>query len=159
LSQEVESVDVFVFSSENITNIWAGYGAGTWAVSSGESTVVKSKRTKSARLIPGSLGILYCAPWKAFTMPFVTTTIPDVERVERDIWHGEWILPFKFRSLGNPMKRVNSGDTYEIMDGIKRRKINNFSNYLNVQSNFDFQPSRIDKSDWAKLVERLAVDA
>ncbi|MGN6772290.1 MAG: hypothetical protein ACTHJQ_20930 [Rhizobiaceae bacterium] len=154
MAQEVE---VFVFSSENITNIWAGYGSSTWAVSRGDTS--SAKLTKSERLVPGSLGILYCIPWKAFTVPFVTTTAPDKNAVERDIWNGEWILPFRFAPLGNPRSKIAGADLYRTLSGMKLKNINNYSNYLHVQSNFDFQPSKIDSQDWATLVGSLTPHA
>jgi hypothetical protein len=159
VANETETVEVFVFSSDSITNIWAGYGSSTWAVSRGDEASAKAKATKSARLLPGSLGVLYCKPWKAFTVPFVTTTKPDKEKIEREIWHGEWMLPFGFKALGDPRMRITGDETYELLEGMKVRKINNFATYLNVQSNFDFQPSRIDRADWATLVERLVENA
>lgn len=146
-------VDVYVFSSDSITNIWAGYGARTWAVSSGANPRRKAKLAEGLDL--GSLGLLYCVPWRSFTVPFVTTTKPDKERIEPEIWQGDWILPFRFQPLSTPRKRVVGTDLYDLLPGLKSKGINNFSHYLSVQSNFDFQPSRIAAQDWAKLIDIL----
>lgn len=148
-----EEIDVYVFSSDTITNIWAGYGASTWAVSRGGTA--PAKVTKSARLTPGSFGILYCVPWQAFTVPFVTTTLPDTQNSETEIWSDEWLLPFRFRPLGSPRRRVAGKDLYNTLPAMKAKGITNFSHYLNVQSNFDFQPSKVAAEDWRTLIENL----
>jgi hypothetical protein len=148
-------VEVFVFSSDSITNIWAGYGARTWAVRAGESSATKAKITKSARFMPGSFGLLYCKPWKAFTVPFVSITSPNIQRSEKEIWHDEWILPFAFSPLSSPKDRLMGDELYEILEGVG----NNYSNYLSVQGNFDFQPSSILKKDWELIIRKLSSDA
>ena len=152
-----DELNVFVFSSDSITNIWAGYGAATWAVSQGTTT--PAKRTKSGNMQPGSLGILYCVPWQAFTVPFVTTTVPDKDAIETDIWNGEWILPFQFKALASPRRRIDGKALRSLLPGMERKDISNFSHYLHVQSNFDFQPSKIGNDDWSTLVDRLVANA
>lgn len=147
-------VGVFVFSSKSITNIWAGYGAQTWAVAIGSDQTNKGKRTKAAKMPIGSFGLLYCEPWAAFTVPFVTCTRPDQEGTEAEIWDKAWMLPFQFRPLGSPRKRL-AGHDLLALPGAKERQVANFSNYLNVQGNFAFQTSKIDLRDWEYILERL----
>lgn len=155
MSEAASKVDVFVFSSDSITNIWAGYGAHTWAVRSGGIKNTKAKITKSGRFKPGSFGILYCKPWKAFTVPFVSITEPDKERVEKEIWHDDWILPFKFAPLSDPRRKILGADLYSTLQGVG----SNFSNYLSVQGNFDFQPSPILLCDWETIIQKLSTNA
>ncbi|MFK0275185.1 hypothetical protein ACIQUG_15985 [Ensifer sp. NPDC090286] len=148
------SINVYVFSSKSITNIWAGYGASTWAVALGSEATNKGKITKSQKMPVGSFGILYCEPWKAFTVPFVTCSTPDQNRTEGEIWAENWMLPFKFRALGNPRKKFLGSDVLSL-PGAAAKQITNYSNYLTVQGNFAFQPSTVDARDWETLVTRL----
>ncbi|WP_202323271.1 hypothetical protein [Mesorhizobium sp. 113-3-9] len=155
MSSTDPKVDVFVFSSDSITNIWAGYGARTWAVRAGDSAGTKAKITKSSRFVPGSFGLLYCKPWKAFTVPFVSTTAPDTQRVEKEIWHDDWILPFAFAPLSSPKDSLIGNDLYDLLEGVG----SNYSNYLSVQGNFDFQPSSILRKDWELIIRKLSPNA
>lgn len=147
-------VSVYVFSSKNITNIWAGYGAETWAVAIGSEATNKGKKTKAAKMPVGSFGLLYCEPWKAFTVPFVTCSEADPLNHESEIWEGQWMLPFRFRALGSPRKRI-AGQEILNLSGAKERGTTNYANYLTVQGNFAFQASNIDHRDWHALVSQL----
>jgi hypothetical protein len=51
-------LELFLFTSKNVTNIWSGIGAGLWAVS---ETDMEVRITKSKRMRVGSLGLLYCS--------------------------------------------------------------------------------------------------
>ncbi len=63
---------LYSFASENLTNIWAGIGAGMWAVGeSDNSAFVKGRITKAARMSIGAFGILYCNETGSLTVPFV----------------------------------------------------------------------------------------
>ncbi|MCM2440916.1 hypothetical protein HGO34_14445 [Agrobacterium vitis] len=149
-------VNIYVFSSKSITNIWAGYGAQTWAVSIGEDASNNAgKKTKSKRMTVGSFGILYCEPWKAFTVPFVTISAPDLDKNEEEIWDGTWMLPFRFKALGNPKSRMPGSDISKL-PGAAREGITNYSHYLKVQGNLAFTTSAIDAEDWEYIIRELA---
>ena len=79
-------IDVFVFSSNNLTNIWAGVGAGLWAVAEQQKRKVGGAREKAQSLKIGSLGVLYCSKIKSFTTPFVVFSRPDLEGVIKNVW-------------------------------------------------------------------------
>lgn len=147
-------VSVYVFSSKSITNIWAGYGAQTWAVAIGSDTTNKGKATKAGKMPVGSFGILYCEPWKSFTVPFVTCTVPDPTRNEEEIWTDKWMLPFRFKPLANPRNRI-AGNEILSLPGAQARKISNYANYLTVQGNFAFQASIVDARDWQLIISKL----
>ncbi|MBF9029686.1 hypothetical protein HKCCE3408_04695 [Rhodobacterales bacterium HKCCE3408] len=147
------NVAVFVFASNNITNIWAGYGARRWAVS-GEGEMISAKKTKASKVTAGSFGLLYCTPWKSFTVPFVISTPPEIESVEGEIWEGEWIIPFTIIPLGSPRKRMHN-DRIRDLPGFRDRGLTNVSHYLSVQGNFAFQPSTVSSDDWAAILKEL----
>jgi hypothetical protein len=72
---------LYSFASENLTNIWAGIGAGVWAVSESENpTFVKGRITKAARMPIGAVGILYCNETGSLTVPFVVYSRADADR-------------------------------------------------------------------------------
>lgn len=64
-------MELFSFASNNLVNIWAGIGAGLWAVAETSSSDMKARITKSRRMTIGSLGILYCNETHSFTTPFL----------------------------------------------------------------------------------------
>ena len=59
-------MELFVFSSKNLTNIWAGIGARKWAVSQDQAANT-GVTTKAKALRVGSLGILYCVETQSLT--------------------------------------------------------------------------------------------
>ena len=88
-------MEVFVFSSNNLTNMWAGVGAKRWAVSmklaKNKGTITKSKKIKI-----GSIGLLYCSETGELTTPFLITSLPEAKyfnnrymggRVGTSIWN------------------------------------------------------------------------
>jgi len=100
-------IDVFVFSSNNLTNIWAGVGAGLWAVAEQQKRKVGGAREKAQFLQIGSLGVLYCSKNKSFTTPFVVFSRPDLEGVVKNVWDDQWVLPFHIHPLGTPRRLLH----------------------------------------------------
>ena len=145
------TVPVYVFSSNSMTNIWAGYGARRWAVADVKQETV----TKAAGMKIGSQGILYCSHEgrQGFTMPFVTVSEPDPSSTEKYIWSGEWVLPFSIRPLGSPDAFVPKGDLAMGLSGIPKGK--NWSHYLHVQGLTKFVPSSLSQSDWEWFLRKL----
>jgi hypothetical protein len=47
-------LELFLFTSKNVTNIWAGIGAGRWGVSETSPTDMEARITKSKRMRVGS---------------------------------------------------------------------------------------------------------
>jgi hypothetical protein len=84
-----------------MTNIWAGIGAGVWAVSKADSPQTEeARKTRSLRMTQGSYGLLYCSATKTFTTPFKV-------RYEAK-WTSEKIFGLKnggFRSASNLLAR------------------------------------------------------
>lgn len=67
-------MNIYIFSSNTLTNIWAGIGANLWAVHKYERLEFKSRAPK----IPiGSLGLLYCVETQSFTTPFIIKSTPE----------------------------------------------------------------------------------
>ena len=153
MTSGVIRMQIYVFSSNNLTNIWAGVGAGMWAVS---LKLAKSKGTitKSQNLRIGSLGILYCSGTQEFTTPFLVKTVPQ-KRVEiADIWSEKWSLPFEISTLGSPTKRLSRDIVAHELPSVKTTG-KHWNKILYVQPNFSFQPSDISTEDWAFLFGRL----
>lgn len=85
---EVAVIDVYVFSSTNLTNIWAGIGAHRWAVAPRQGDNA-SIQTKAKNLPVGALGVLYCVEKHSFTPPFLVTSKPDMTALVADVWQPE----------------------------------------------------------------------
>ena len=91
---------IYAFASTNLTNIWAGIGAGLWAVSNSLNEGTNKRRRTLAQKMPiGSFGVLYCSEIHSFTSPFVVYSKPDESRIETNVWKGEWVLPFSIKPL------------------------------------------------------------
>jgi|SRR5437899_3248556 len=146
-------MQLFAFSSNNLTNIWAGVGAGLWAVSKklGENP---GTITKAERMRIGSLGILYCSETQELTTPFVVKTIPQRDVVISHVWADEWGLPFGISPLGSPLKRLSKNVLAKELPSV-RTSGKHWNKILYVQPNFAFQPSEISAEDWAYLYAAL----
>src|SRR5579863_5307005 len=103
-------MELFCFASKNLTNIWAGVGAGLWAVAETSATDMKARTTKARRLKVGSAGLLYCNEIHSFTTPFLAYSAPDPETIVSDIWPEKWRLPFRIHPLGTPARRLHMDD-------------------------------------------------
>jgi hypothetical protein len=153
-------MEIFVFSSKNLTNIWAGIGAKLWAVAQRDDSASASGRaTKSQNMRVGSLGILYCVETHALTTPFIVYSKPDSERIVADVWPERWVLPFRILPLGNPERQLSSAEAKRILPIFKKSGETSFGNIFFVQAVTAFSPTRIDIADWEILIERLAASA
>ncbi len=148
---------IFVFSSKNLTNIWAGIGAGLWAVSKSEDQGFhKTRVTKAKNMKIGALGILYCAETQGLTTPFVVYSKADTQAVIGNIWPEEWVLPFKIHPLGTPNKQFPKDAVMEELPTLRALNHRNFGHALPIQATTVFSPSKLVDQDWEVLVSRLA---
>lgn len=145
---------LYSFASENLTNIWAGIGAGLWAVGESEnSTFVKGRITKASRMPVGAFGILYCNETGSLTVPFVVYSKADVDRVETEVWSKAWVLPFAIKALGTPRRQIARDHAKQIIPSLKDKS---FEKLFLVQGQFAFQSTEVTDEDWAILIQELA---
>jgi hypothetical protein len=145
---------LYSFASENLTNIWAGIGAGMWAVGESEnSTFVKGRITKAARMPIGAFGILYCNETGSLTVPFVVYSKANPDRTETDVWSKVWVLPFDIKPLGNPRRQLTRDRAKKVLPSLKE---NSFEKLFLVQGQFAFQATEVTDEDWAVLIQELA---
>jgi hypothetical protein len=150
-------VAIFVFSSKDLTNIWAGIGAGLWAVSrSPDAATHQGRVTKAKNMRVGSFGILYCSATQSLTTPFIVFSSPDPKAVINNIWKGEWVLPFKIHPLGTPTKSLSKNEAMKVLPTLRTSGKNNIGHVINVQAITAFSPSRLIDQDWEVLIGRLA---
>jgi hypothetical protein len=149
-------MSIFVFSSKNLTNIWAGIGAGLWAVSKSDTPTHQGRITKSKSMKIGSFGILYCNETQSLTTPFIVFSRPDPELTVKDVWPEEWVLPFKIRALGTPRRQLYKDKAMQVLPTLRASKQTNFGHALPVQAITAFSPSPLSESDWEILIEHLA---
>lgn len=147
-------MDLFVFSSKNLTNIWAGVGARRWAVSL-EQAEMSGARTKARGLPIGALGILYCVETQSLTTPFLVASAPDERTTVRDVWSEEWHLPFDIHPLGSPHRQMAKADIAQLPAVIASGR--QWNNVILTQGQFVFQPTILGRDDWEILFARLAV--
>jgi hypothetical protein len=147
-------MDLFVFSSKNLTNIWAGVGARRWAVSL-EQAEMPGARTKAHGLRIGALGILYCVETQSLTTPFLVSSAPDEHATVSDVWPEEWHLPFGIHPLGSPYRQMGKGDIAQLPVVVESGR--QWNTVIRTQGQFVFQATVIGADDWATLFSRLAV--
>jgi|SRR5665213_194067 len=148
---------IFVFSSKNLTNIWAGIGAGLWAVSkSAEQSTNQGRLTKSKNMKIGSFGILYCTETQSLTTPFIVFSRPDPDALVKNVWPEEWVLPFKIHPLGTPAKQLGKDEAMQALPTLRASGQTNFGHALPVQAITVFSPSPLQDADWEILIKRLA---
>ncbi|CAD5286397.1 MULTISPECIES: hypothetical protein [unclassified Bosea (in: a-proteobacteria)] len=145
---------LYSFASDNLTNIWAGIGAGLWAVGeSDDSTFVKGRITKADRMPIGAFGILYCNETRSLTVPFVVYSKADPERTESQVWSKSWVLPFLIKPLGTPRRQLSRDRAREILLSLSGKR---FESLFLVQGQFAFQATDVADEDWAVLIRELA---
>ena len=147
-------MDLFVFSSTNLTNIWAGVGARQWAVSL-EQADMPGARTKARGLPIGALGILYCVETQSLTTPFLVSSSPDQDATVRNVWPEEWYLPFDIHPLGSPHRQLGKANIAQLPVVVASGR--QWNNVVRTQGQFAFQPTTIAADDWAVLFSRLVV--
>lgn len=142
-------MNIYVFTSSSLTNIWAGIGART-AAQAGMSGAA----TKATNLRIGSLGLLYCSETQVVTTPFVVTSKPDTAATVDDVWADVWHFPFHIEPLGSP-RRVLHKDALAVHLPSVATLARQWHNILHIAPNFAFQPSEISEADWEYLYSNL----
>ncbi len=144
---------IYVFSSSDLTNIWAGVGARKWAVSQALAANAGTV-TKAASLQIGALGLIYCSGTQEFTTPFIVSSQPQSGVTVTNIWPQPWELPFGIVPLGSPDKRLHKSMVASSMPSASAPGAQ-WNHILYVQPNFSFQPSHVTDADWAYLFGQL----
>lgn len=142
-----DELDLYVFASSTMSNIYSSVGACKWAVPKQENIKPRAKR-----ILEGSMGIMYCVETKEFTTPFIIKSVPKDE-LEANIWPEEWSQPFEIIPLGNPKKTIHK-DNLDILPSV-RNTDKSWRLILNVSPATTFLPQKITKEDWAILIRNL----
>lgn len=145
--------NLYAFSSESVTNIWAGVGAELWAVPNKPNASV---RGKAAKIPIPSFGVLYAGAQQSLTTPFVFVERRDPSRIEKEVWHGDWALPFRIKPLGTPRKMLSATDAKLIMPSFTRLTTQNFGKVFRVSGSYAFNRCDVEQADWEILLDRLA---
>lgn len=150
-------MNLYIFSSLNLTNIWAGIGARQWAISVQQAQNVGGAVLKSAHMGIGSLGLVYCSGTQTFTTPFLVASKPNPDVVVSDIWPEPWTLAFRVLPLGTPRKQLHKDDVKATLPSL-RDSSRRWNHLLHVTPTTVFVPSEIEQSDWEALMIHLADD-
>ena len=148
---------IFAFPSAKLSKIWAGVGAGRWAVSKSTHDAVNKRRATLAAEMPiGSFGILYLSG-HGYTTPFVIISEPNFIDPESKVWPEDWHLAFNIKPLGNPSKILSRKDALAQLPSMKRRNLTNVDDLIYTKGVQTFVPSEIGEDDWSILIKELAV--
>ena len=147
-------IDIYAFSSANLTNIWAGVGAHLWAVSL-EQARNASIRGKARNLPVGGVGIFYCVEDKALTTPFLIRSKPDLDTEITHVWPERWALSFRIVPLGSPEKRVPVSELRSKLPSLARTT-SAWNSLFHISPLTVFAASKVSEDDWAVLIQELA---
>lgn len=145
-------IKLYVFSSKTLNNIWAGIGAGKWAV---QLCNIPNLKEKAMNMPLGSLGLFYCSESKEFTTPFIVTKKVEDKRI-KNIWPEEWMFPFGIKVFGNPDKGIhkNNINILPVVSKSSRR----WNHVMGISPIEVFVPIEISGEDWKILIEELLVE-
>jgi hypothetical protein len=147
-------MNVYVFSSSNLTNIWAGIGARLWGVSAQQASMAATP-TKAASMPVGALGLLYCVETQSFTTPFLVRTQPQQGTTISHVWPEPWQLPFGIVPLGSPNRQLHKDAVTRQLPTI----VNGggpWHHLLHIQPTTVFVPSVLSDADWTEFIQALA---
>lgn len=147
-------MNIYVFSSTNLTNIWAGVGAKMWAVSVAQGTNA-SILAKARSMKVGAFGLIYCVETQSLTTPFVTRSEPDLQAEIRNVWPEPWRLPFRIMPLGTPDRQVSKDRLAEMLPAL-RTSGRHWHHLFLIAPTTAFAASVVDDGDWDLLVRQLA---
>ncbi|TPK74784.1 hypothetical protein FJ930_07220 [Mesorhizobium sp. B2-4-15] len=142
--------DVYVFTSANLTNLWAGVGAGYWAVSAkqaGNSSI----RGKAKSLPTGAFGLFYCVEAKALTTPFIVTSKPNDNVIIRHVWEHEWHLPFTIVPLSDPRLILRIDELGTLLPSL-RGASKTWNDLFHISPITVFAPSKLSEKDWEIII-------
>jgi hypothetical protein len=149
-------MDLYVFSSRTVTNVWAALGARMWAISKAAASS-KGPRARAARFPIGSIGVLYVSGKKNefLTTPFVVCTRPQPSQEVGDVWPESWACPFQIHPLGTPRRRLPIREAIDLLP-VLRGHGQDWHHVLRVGPVEVFSPAVITAEDWGLLLDRLA---
>lgn len=145
-------MEVFTFSAANLTNIWAGVGSHSWAVSP-EQAANASIQGKARKFQVGCLGIFYCVSSKSLTTPFLVSSPPRPNEVVTNVWPEQWALPFGIVPMGSPHRQLPVSSLATKLPGLAGSQA--WSSLFHVSPITGFAPSQLTPEDWAVLVHEL----
>ena len=146
---------LYAFASNNLTNIWAGIGAGMWAVAASEDPgFTKTRIGKAAKMPVGAFGLLYCTETRSFTVPFVVYSKARDDKI-KNVWPEEWVLPFNMKPLGTPRRQLGRERARDLLPSLRDRKVD-LNKLIPVPPTFAFNGSDVGDDDWSVLINELA---
>ena len=146
-------MQLWLFSSKNLLNIVIGFKAEKWAVSIIDDATSKQRYTKSQRMLPGALGLLYCSEDHTFTMPFQVLSQPAFETIS-NLWPEPWELPFDIKPLGHPHRMVALDVAKNYWECLED-STNAACTLKGVNGRTVFLPNEISREDWQKIIADL----
>jgi hypothetical protein len=150
-----EFLNLFVFPSDSFENIRIGCRRRLWAFATMKASHA-SRNRNSARnnLNIGSPGLFYHAG--AFMAPFLIYSLPDPNRVVRDVWDGPFEWPLRIYPLGGLSRRLEIWQ-FKQLDSVLSGNVcltGNSSRLKTFVNKFD--PWPIFRDDWFTILEHLA---
>src|SRR5262245_35121415 len=138
---------LFIFPSTTTTNIWAGIGAGLWAVKEGDAKRTQELTSKAKQMTVGSAGVIWRTGEEYFTTPFLVYSQPEPGKKITDVWPEPWILPFRVHTLGTPSRRLPKAEAWKKLPVLKNSGKTNIMHVLRANALTSFVPSEVSDVD------------
>ncbi len=146
--------DIYVFASTSLKNIRTGVESKLWAVQRPSMPSMCSQyRTKAKKMPVGAHGVFYCN--KSLTVPFIVASSPDPQQVVKDVWDGEFMLPFRIHPLGTTAKSIEKDEIDQVLPSF-RDSDDHWYDVMRYRLQLVFLPSQLTIDDWQVLVQKLA---
>lgn len=146
-----DPLQLYVFSSESQTNIWAGVSSKMWAI---QQCNIKNIIQKMNNIPIGSLGLFYCSETQTFTTPFIIKSKPKNKLIST-IWADVWQYPFEIIPLGDPSKNLSKDILRDLLPSVKNSN-KSWNHVLHIAPQLAFCSSNITKLDWSIIIDKLS---
>lgn len=149
---------LYTFICKNRTNIWAGIGAGLWAVSDADPSIMLARKTRARDVRVGNFGLIYCShdDSKSLTTPFIFLSVPDEKASEASVWPEVWKMPFRIHPLGTPRREWSAHEAAATLPFNRNTNNTNVTSVFKAVGTAVFSPVDIGDEDWAMILAKLA---
>jgi hypothetical protein len=150
------ALDLYVFTSASQKNIEIGVEHGMWAIPKPKTLRMHRQFTTKALKMPvGAHGVFYLSGLQLFTTPFIVASQPDPDVTEREVWDGEFFLPFHIHALSDAWPWIEKREIKRMLPTLCLSE-KGWDQQILIKPIEAFLPSKLTNRDWEALVGSLA---
>jgi hypothetical protein len=148
-------MDIYIFPSMSLRNIYIGIQQGMWAVAPIDEPYASARLTRSHDMPEGAAGLFYCSNPQVFTTPFRIESRAEDSPIT-GVWDETWFLPFRIRPLGDLSHQItltHAKATWPKLEGVP-----NVTEVLNLSGAMAFTKTWFPRRNWDIILEQLHID-